>query len=81
MRAPGFEPGSLGLKRVLNRFVKVENTGEGPGLLAQPTPAFTTACCNSNSSGNNNNNSNSNSNRNIHSNSNSNIGLYETVSC
>ena len=28
MRAPGFEPGSLGLKRVLDRFVKVEKTGK-----------------------------------------------------
>ena len=33
MRAPGFEPGSLGLRRVLNRFVKMEGRDEGSGLV------------------------------------------------
>ena len=34
MRAPGFEPGFLGLKRVRNRFVKVESTGEGHARMS-----------------------------------------------
>ena len=33
MRAPGFEPGSLGLRRVLNRFVKMGERDEGSGLV------------------------------------------------
>ena len=33
MRAPGFEPGSLGLRRVLDLFVKVEGTGKDSGLF------------------------------------------------
>ena len=30
---PGFEPGLLGLRRVLNRFVKMEGRDEGSGLV------------------------------------------------